>query len=117
MSCELVPAKEEPHDSNGDTVNKDGCRDQLLSSCELQSDKKRRLRSIVLSNDSRGRMKCGKYNRKKGKRCPQEQEICWSKSKKKAGRPRVQKSDVVAFFAKEKAIVHCEKGKSMLLTS
>lgn len=48
----MSPMKEEPQDNNGTVVNKDRCRDQALSSRELPTDKKRRLRSIALLDDS-----------------------------------------------------------------
>ena len=53
LSCELVPVKEEPHDSTGTTLNKDKRQDKISSSSrELRSGTKRRLRFVVISNES-----------------------------------------------------------------
>ena len=45
--------KEEPHDSTGTTFNKDKHQDKISSSSrELRSGTKRRLRSVVISDES-----------------------------------------------------------------
>ena len=45
--------KEEPHYSNGTTLNKDKRQDKIPSSSrELRSGTKRRLRSVVISDES-----------------------------------------------------------------
>lgn len=68
----MSPMKEELQDNNGTVVNKDRCRDQALSSRELPTDKKRRLRSIALLDDSEDNA-LRQVGQKES--CPQEQEI------------------------------------------
>ncbi|KAM3226069.1 hypothetical protein ACQJBY_058638 [Aegilops geniculata] len=53
LSCERVPVKEEPNDSNGTRLNKDKHQDKVSSSSRvLRSGNKRRLRSVVISDSS-----------------------------------------------------------------
>ena len=48
-----MPVKEEPHDINGTTLNKDKRQDKVSSSsCVLRSGNKRRLTSVAISDSS-----------------------------------------------------------------
>ena len=79
LSCELVPVKEEPHDSNGTTLNKDKRQDKIPSSSrELRSGTKRRLRSVVISDESED--ECTETNMPEKK----EKGVCGNKKHVKA---------------------------------
>lgn len=80
LSCELVPMKEEPHESNGTTLNKDKRQDKISSSSsrELCSGNKRRLRYIVISYGSKD--ECTEMNLPEQK----EKSVCGNKRHVKA---------------------------------